>query len=199
MNNDFEIEFDRVNHIYSVDGEVLPSITQLVSSLYGDTYERVNTKLLKRASEYGTLVHSEIERYFKHNDRNYLTLEAKTFIERVVNEFNINYVLSEKRVALVLNERIVACGTLDLLAYFDNTLYLVDFKTTSVIHLQEVILQLNLYAKGLLDTYDIEVNKLAVIQLKNDKYVVKELPKLCNNVIDEKLKIALAKYESKKD
>lgn len=198
MNN--LIDFDSERHIYHIDGVVLPSVTQLIQALYGNIYERVDTQLLQRASEYGTLVHSEIERYLKYNDTNCTTQEAKTFIEKVIPSFNIKYVMSEKRIALKLDNDFVACGTLDLLAYMNNTLYLVDFKTTSSIHIKEVTLQLNLYAKGLKDTTDdefmvLDTLRLAIIQLKANNYVVKEIPRLDDNVVSSRLRIALDEFK----
>ena len=193
------IEFNEDRHEYSIDNVVYPSVTQLISLYFGNKYERVNTQLLQQRSEYGSLVHQEIEEYFKFGNQP-ITTEARTFVEEVISKYKIGCVMSEKKIAIELDNRVVCCGCFDLLAYFDKTLVLVDFKTTSTIHLQEVILQLNLYAKGLKtlleDMTDLSQLKLVVLQLKDNKYNLRELPRLSDEVIESRLRTMLSLYGS---
>jgi len=198
------IYFKEDTHEYFYDGVRLPSVTQLVSAFYGNSYENVSRELLERSSQYGSLVHNEIHNVLIDEKFEPKTIEAKTFKDKIIKEFCIKYILTEQEVAIELNNSVVACGTLDMLAYFNNSLVLVDFKTTSTIHTQEVIMQLNLYYRGLQNFFkeiadflslDLSKIKLAVLQLKGETYTIKLLPLLSDNEIDNKIEIALRKYE----
>lgn len=53
--------FDEGLHRYTLNGVVLPSVTQIIKPLYD--FSAVNADVLRRAGEYGTAVHKTIELY----------------------------------------------------------------------------------------------------------------------------------------
>lgn len=63
---DAGVEFDEKTHSYTYNGEILPSVTQLIDD---GSYKYVPSNILKRASDYGTKVHKEIEDYLKQGIR----------------------------------------------------------------------------------------------------------------------------------
>ena len=195
MNN---VTFNEETHTYYVNDIKVCSVTELVNAFFDYPYKNVNKALLSDRANKGSIVHKELELHIKDN-RAVESNEAKYFIE-LEQKHAIKPVFSEKMITLALDNKIVACGTFDLLCFYDNELTLIDFKTTSTIHLQEVILQLNLYALGLKQTYfndeftiDFDNLKLKVIQLRDNLFNVRELPKLKDEVVIEKLRIALKK------
>lgn len=59
------ITFDEENHQYTNarTGEVLPSVTQIISAVYGSGLEQAPSKFVERAAEKGTVIHKEIDTY----------------------------------------------------------------------------------------------------------------------------------------
>ena len=61
-----DLEYIDDEHIYLIDGRIVPSITGLLSVRFGRKYENVNADVLRRASEKGTAIHDAIEQYCKY-------------------------------------------------------------------------------------------------------------------------------------
>lgn len=58
MNN---FVFDEQRHVYTLDGEPLPSVTQIIRPLHD--FSAVPPDVLKRAADFGTAVHKTVELY----------------------------------------------------------------------------------------------------------------------------------------
>jgi hypothetical protein len=135
------VVFDKETHTYTLDGKNLISTTQLLSKFsLAPSYSAVNQEKLRLASEYGSLVHEEIENYIKEGKTG-LTAELDEFIEYLSKNPSIRALQSETMV----NNDIVA-GTIDLIFENNGKTYIADFKTTSTIHTQTVAWQLSIYA-----------------------------------------------------
>ena len=177
-------------HQYFVDDKELPSVTTLLSKVYGNAYAGVNPEILKRAAEYGTAVHDELQQLIEmrkqspdvpldcaHQEtRNYFT-----FVESI---YKVEPLLTEQMVVLYDGGKPVAAGRFDLLCNVKGKLTLADFKTTTTIHKQLVTAQLNLYLKaarqsGYIDP-DADVD-LQVIQLSGEKARMVPVTKLSDN------------------
>ena len=90
---DFEATctFDEEWHCFKYNGEIIPSVTQLLDD---GSYDNVNPEILKRACERGTLIHKEIETYLKSDIKGYTdefyeffdiyTTEHKKFEEKAI-------------------------------------------------------------------------------------------------------------------
>lgn len=57
------IHFDPETHTYTLNGERLPSVTQILKPIYD--FSAVPAGVLRRAAEYGTAVHKTVELYLK--------------------------------------------------------------------------------------------------------------------------------------
>jgi hypothetical protein len=57
--------FDAENHRYELDGEILPSITNILRPLYEANLSQINPDVLEAARLRGVQVHLSIERYSK--------------------------------------------------------------------------------------------------------------------------------------
>ena len=177
-------------HQYFVDDKELPSVTTLLSKVYGNAYAGVNPEILKRAAEYGTAVHDELQQLIElrrecpdiplicaHEEtKNYFT-----FIESI---YKVKPLLTEKMVVLYKDGIPAAAGRFDLLCDVDGKLTLSDFKTTSTIHKQLVTAQLNLYLKAARQSGYIQPDEdvnLSVIQLSGTKAKMVPIAKLNDN------------------
>ena len=58
-----DLIFDETLHRYTLNGEVLPSVTQILKPLYD--FSAVPADVLRRAGEFGTAVHKAVELYLK--------------------------------------------------------------------------------------------------------------------------------------
>ena len=58
-----DLIFDETLHRYTLDGEVIPSVTQIIKPLYD--FSMVPAGVLQRAAEFGTAVHKTVELYLK--------------------------------------------------------------------------------------------------------------------------------------
>lgn len=54
------LEYIDETHTYIYDGVILPSITQMLKSKFGNKYNGVDKRVLKRAADKGTEVHKSI-------------------------------------------------------------------------------------------------------------------------------------------
>lgn len=153
--NGTKVIFYPDTHTYFVDGKELPSITTLLTKVYGNTYANVNPDLLKRSAEYGTKVHEELQNLIelrKEDDGIPLYSdyqEVENYFKFVEPIYLIEPIMTEKVVVLYNDQgEPCAAGRFDLLCKVKGELTLADFKTTSTIHRQLVTGQLNLYLKA---------------------------------------------------
>lgn len=133
--------FNEADHSYWLGDKKLISVTQLLRKHgLSVSYEGIPDDVLKAASERGTLIHNEIERYVKNGEIGF-TQELGDFIF-----YEKAYKLSEMRSEVILNNDIVA-GACDLMARDNERMgrILVDYKTTSKVDKQAYSWQLSLY------------------------------------------------------
>lgn len=187
MPNGAVVAFYPDTHTYVVNGVEVPSVTTMLSRVYGDTYAAVNPDILKRAADYGTAVHQELQEWIDIR-KSTSGAEVVSAYPEVNNYFNlveplykIQPIDTERVVVLYDPEgKPVAAGRFDLLCFVDGVLTLADFKTTSTIHKKLVTAQLNLYARaaaqsGYLQTENIG---LGVIHLSGSVARFVPVPKL---------------------
>lgn len=119
------IIFDEVGHTYTNEsGNILPSVTQILSKVYGSGLEGAPEEFVKRAGEKGTAIHKEIEEIIKGNLPETLFPETANFLE-----YSSKLDLKDAKSEVLLygkTEFGEICGTADLVT--KNWLY--DFKTS---------------------------------------------------------------------
>ena len=170
----YDIEFLEDDHIYLVDGVILPSITQILKVKFGGKYEGVNQSVLKRASELGTLVHKEIEDFEKYGIEGD-TKELRNY-KFLKNLHGFNCLGNELPLILFRNDKPVACGTTDLLLSEGDKIGLGDIKRTSALDKEYLSYQLNLYRLAYIQSYEKPIEFLRGLHLREDirKYI--EIP-----------------------
>ena len=151
------VEFIKETHQYINEfGIIVPSVTQLINWKLGDGYGDVPEAILKAKAEYGTKLHTLIEKYCKEgsyetsNPYHYASMEAYKILEK-------------KLPRVVANEQMVdfdnrLAGTIDIV-YEDDSLG--DIKTYATLDehaLLRVKWQLSLY---MLCKYGKKMDKIA--------------------------------------
>ena len=131
------LEFIEESHTYILNGEIIPSVTQILQDLFPLKYDGVPQEILDDKAEYGTQLHKFIEiiekkkpkkplayikRYYKPNI--YQEESLKDYL-KIKEKYNIVITDSEKRV----HYKNKYCGTLDLKGYVNNKSAIIDVKT----------------------------------------------------------------------
>lgn len=161
-----ELTFDAGPHLYRLNGEVIPSVTQIMEPLSRRKYERVSEVTLKRAAEKGEAVHEGCENWLKYGIED-VPLEHMGYF-RAFKEWwslrNPSLVGSEIRIYHKLYRY---AGTIDLLVYIAGVLTLVDIKTTWNLEEKLCRTQLEAYVQALA-SHGIIVEDKRILHLKRD-------------------------------
>ena len=160
------VEFYDDEHLYLVDGIVLPSITQILKVKFGNKYDGVSKDVLKRAADKGTEVHEAIEKLCKTGEVEDLK-EVKNFMF-LQKQYKFGVLDNEVPIILFKDDVPVAAGRLDLVLTLNNDIGLGDIKRTSSLDKEYLGYQLNLYRIAYMQCYGTEINFLKGLHLRED-------------------------------
>lgn len=174
-----EIKFDETLHKYTVDGKEVISVTQLLQKhKITPSYDAVDKELLRVASERGTLIHEEVEKWIESGESGF-TEESEKICDYLFERADENSkIISEQMVA---ND--VVAGRFDVLFTHAKKLVLADIKTGNTKHIFGWIWQLSLYKYLYERMYGQKIESLIVMWAKNDGMTVIH----CDYVGDEKI------------
>lgn len=169
------LEYIDETHTYIYDGVILPSITQMLKVKFGNKYNSVDEKVLKRAAEKGTAVHQAIEDYEKRNIDDEACVELRNY-KFLKKQFDFKCLDNEVPIVLFYKDKPIAAGRVDLIIEDKGKVGIADIKRTSVFDKEYVAYQTNLYRLGYQQSYGIEISFLRGIHLRDKvrKYI--ELP-----------------------
>lgn len=111
----FELCFNEERHEYSVNGRIIPSVTQIISAVGLYEFDYVSRETLAIAAERGRIVHTCVEWYEKGElDESSIDPELTGYFEayldcRMVNSFPAPVAIEER----VYSEQYGYAGTLD--------------------------------------------------------------------------------------
>lgn len=168
-----KIQFEEVEHTYTVEGRVMPSVTQIMEDVSKHYYDNeFAQRALKSASERGKEVHRMIELYEEQG------------IEPEKDYKYYPYLLQYKKAKkiegfeILVNELMLAndymAGTIDALGVLDGKLVIIDFKITSKINVDLLELQLQGY-KELCAYYGLDIEECFVLHLTKNSYKFKKI------------------------
>lgn len=164
------------DHEYSLDGVFIPSVTKI---LYHDKIWTIPKKNLEKAALVGTKVHDWIESYINAQIWGYKPdLKPKGYLEEnAIKAFqwwahfkSIKWVCSER--TIFSHSRWFA-GTADALAWIDNHLVLIDFKTSGTIY-DEYVSQLWAYGSALEEEGEFNPTHRLIVRLDKKKGIAEE-------------------------
>ena len=140
------IEFEKNNHRYTVDGEIAGvSITELLRKHgLAPDFKAVNTEIVKAAAEKGTDIHKDLECLISYVDYDPFTKEGVAF-KKYIDEY-IDCAVAEQMIAYKYQSMWIA-GTADIIGFFKNKewgCFVADHKTTSVVHREAVSWQVSI-------------------------------------------------------
>lgn len=174
------LEFSEISHTYLLDGIIVPSVTQVLGRNFPGEYAQVSESVLAKAAERGTAIHKSIENYCKGEDDG---TEAVWNFKRLQKRHKLKPIYNE--IPVTIDARIA--GRLDMVAEIDGATAVADIKTTATLNKEKLTYQLNLYKIGVEQCYDIAIQKLYGIHLRDGKAKLVEVPVLEGTEWKEKL------------
>lgn len=162
------LDFDERQHVYSIGGIVVPSVTQIMRPMSSQAYFSVDKDVLARAASRGTDIHLAAELYAMMGCK-----EAAPEIEPYFNSW-LAWYEDVKPEFLALEYRFYHpvmwyAGTVDAIAKIGGHVLLIDYKSTAVLNLGAVTVQASAYEKGLREQ-GVEVEQRYVLHIRPDGY-----------------------------
>lgn len=159
--------FDQ-GHQYEMDGDRLPSVSELCRFIARETYADVAQYNLDRAAERGTLVHKACEALDVYG-----RAEVDEAVAGYVNAyamFRRDHVVEWRMVEKSLHHPADRyAGTIDRYGTLDGVETLLDIKTSYTVHKRLAVAQLNLYRR-MLEANGVQPDRLVILHLQRDGY-----------------------------
>lgn len=157
--------FDQ-GHKYTVDGEEVPSVSELCRFLSREIYGEVAQFRLDTAAERGTAVHKSCESLDKYGE-----CEVNSNTEPYVRAYHAfrqeNSVEWEKIEFATHHPSEQYAGTIDRYGTLNGKRVILDIKTSYTIHKPLAVAQLNLYRR-MMQFNGFDVEELYILHLKKD-------------------------------
>ena len=148
------VEFIPDSHTYLIDGQIVPSATQIICHFpqFRDMYKNVPAGRLKRKADYGNVVHALIESVGLQGgvspDFNWKSHEGLALDRwmKLSLRHDIHLKSAEQIVYYMEDMHPLYIGTYDLQGTVEGKNSLIDIKTTSKYHPDYLSYQLSMYA-----------------------------------------------------
>lgn len=159
-----ELVFREEDHKYFLNGEEIPSVSELTRFLSREVYGEADPIALERAAEKGTAVHDALQMLDEKGEVE-VDDEYAGYIQAYL-KFREDHDVEWRKIEWMVHTDKYA-GRIDRYGYVDGVPCIVDFKTTSRISKAHEVLYtaaLSLYLMAIKRPVDM----LYIIQLKND-------------------------------
>lgn len=158
-----ELLFDESKHIYKLNGSIIPSVTTVMKPLSNSLYKDVDTKMLNRAAERGTIVHNAIENYIKYGFTD-CPSEFVPYFKAYLDwcrDYDVEVIESEQK---TYHKFMRYAGTIDCICKIGGERVLVDYKTSAAVNRMLTGVQTEAYAKAY-ETHNEQIDKKAILHL----------------------------------
>lgn len=191
-------DFDEETHTYKVDGSIIvPSVSEIIATVFGNKFAKVNPEVLARAAKKGSLIHKQILDTIISGKTEGFSKDYIAAIEwlKIYNSSYPDVVAPEQR--LFCRNDVMEFGcTID--NFWLGRAKLVDYKTGSRLDVANVTRQLNLYAYAL-RKIGYEVKSLEAWHLHNGVCTPKPIPLFGDSYCESILKAYRYGYRFKND
>lgn len=160
------LEFEDNTHTYTLNGIVVPSVSEVIAPLSNVKYSGISERTLARAADKGTSVHNSIENWIKFGIED-IPPEHSGYFNAFMdwwNTYNPEVVGSEVRLCHILMQY---AGTADFIGYIQDELTLIDFKSTYTVSDMTCGVQLEAYSQAL-KSMGVVVQRKKILHLKRD-------------------------------
>ncbi len=183
------LEYYEDEHLYLVDGIIVPSITEMMRLRFGGKYTGIREDVLAQAARRGTEVHEAVQKLIETGKITDIP-EVRGY-KFLAKHYGFTATRTEEPVILFHGDIPIAAGRYDLEISEACRLGGADIKTTSTLDKEYLSLQLNLYRIANRQTYNTEWEFLKGIHLRGDTRKYVDIPineELTNQFIEEFLK-----------
>ncbi len=161
-----ELEFDEGPHLYRLDGETIPSVSQIITPLNQAKYEGISRKVLDKAADRGTAVHNAIENWLKFDIVD-IPSEHMGYMDAFRDWWDTTKPVVVGSEVKVYHKLQKYAGTVDLLCYIGDDLVLIDYKTTAQVSEMTCGVQLEGYAQAL-KSHGVVVGQKRILHIRKD-------------------------------
>lgn len=161
-----ELEFEEQQHIYTLRGMELPSVTKIMQPLSSFIYSGVDARTLNAAAAKGTIVHNACENFIKFGIVD-ISAEYSGYMDAFLKwheDYSPEILASETR---LYHKVMRYAGTADIVAIVDGALTLIDIKSTYNLEEMACGVQLEAYAQAF-KTDGLEIQAKQILHLKKD-------------------------------
>lgn len=168
---------DEATHVYTVtdkEGHVYhPKSTTTYIKELDPAYNGVPDSVLEAKASHGTAVHKALDEYNKTGEVPFLeevspltpVSRAVHKAMRILKEHDSHPKASEFPIIYMYKGEPLYCGTTDLITVLDGRLCLLDYKTTSSLHMEALKYQLTAYKMAVEQMADWKIEKLYALWL----------------------------------
>ena len=187
------LEFIEEEHLYLLDGVIIPSVSQILHTIFKDKYKNVPKSILNTKAQYGTILHSAIECYENKKELPILDyIQQNSFNQyiKLKKEYNIEVLEQEQ----MIHYKDKYAGRFDMIAIIGKDLCLCDIKTTAELDKEYLSWQLSLYEYSYVKKFDKlyaiwlpkkELGKLVEIERKEEREILNMLNEYEEEVEEE--------------
>lgn len=189
-----KITFIEETHKYFLGKKELKGITgTLIRKAFPDTYKDIPESVLMKAAERGGMIHNSFELFCTVFDSDIKMYPNPTEEIRAFNSMLVSYGLHHVDSEYLVTDGEDFASAIDgVFADSDGNIYLVDYKTTSTLHYDNVSLQLSIYARWFEEQNpDLKVKELVCMWFKNGQSRFQPLPRVSEEKIDALIKAYL--------
>lgn len=161
-----ELDFVESTHTYTLYGQKIPSVTQLMAPLSAAVYNGINTEVLNKAADRGTEVHQAAENYANFGIED-ISPEHRSYFDGFRKWFDEVQPVVVSTEFKTYHKYLIYGGTVDLLAYIKDKLYVIDYKTTYSVEKMLTRVQLEAYKQALI-SHGIPVQRKAILHVRPD-------------------------------
>ena len=161
-----ELTFEEASHTYRLDGLVIPSVTTVMKPLSEAYYGGIDAKVLGKAANRGSAVHSAIDIYAKYGIID-IEPELEGYFEAFLawsKDYDVKPYATETK---TYNRALMYAGTVDMSCSERGVDTMADFKTTASYSPMLCGVQLEAYERAQ-ESHGIKYQNRAIIQLKKD-------------------------------
>lgn len=161
-----ELKFEDEKHIYRLDGVEIPSVSTVMGPLSQHEYGRIDPYTLNKAAARGTAVHNAIENWIKYG-LNDTDPDYQGYMDGFLEWWELRKPVVVGSEVRVYHKLFGYAGTIDLVAYIDGSLNLIDYKTTSKLIERNCRVQLEAYSQAL-ESQGVKTVEKRILHLGNN-------------------------------
>lgn len=144
--NTTNVQFDSVQHKYTLNGKELQGITKVISErLFPDEYKDVPEKVLQQAAERGSRIHNAIELFERCGMPTDNCPELESYISEREKD-NQEFMLNHRESEYLVTDSTQYASAIDMVYQSEDGFVLADIKTTYKLNVEYVSWQLSIYA-----------------------------------------------------